>query len=320
VSGGSSSGSGAAVGAGLALGALGSDTGGSIRLPAACFGIVGLKPTYGRVSRGGVIPLSWSLDHVGPLARNVADTAVILQAIAGYDPQEINSQMIPVPDYSAALRLKTSSLRLGVQREFFFADLDPEIAAATNRAISVLEKLTAGVSEVQLTASVQASVRIAVRATEAYAYHAQYVAKTPELYQPETLGRIRTGEAITAPAYIQGLHDLAKARRDIEKVFERVDLLITPTHPILQPAISDLTGNIDKDIEIGTLSNRNNSPFDVYGSPAISIPCGFTTSGLPIGLHIVGKHGGEATVLQLAYAFEQATDWHKRRPPVLDPG
>jgi aspartyl-tRNA(Asn)/glutamyl-tRNA(Gln) amidotransferase subunit A len=316
IAGGSSGGSAAAVAAQLCFGSLGSDTGGSIRQPAGYCGIVGLKPTYGLVSTRGVIPLSWSLDHVGPLARTVADAAVILQAIAGYDPQELNSQMIPVPGYSAALRLKTSSLRLGIPREFFFAELDPEIEAAINRAISVLEKLTAGVTEVQLTASVQASVRIAVRATEAYAYHAQYVAKTPELYQPETLGRIRTGETITAPAYIQGLHDLAKARRDIEKVFERVDLLITPTHPILQPAISQLTGNIDKDIEIGTLSNRNNSPFDVYGSPAISVPCGFTTGGLPIGLQIVGKHGSEATVLQLAHAYEQATDWHKRRPPV----
>jgi aspartyl-tRNA(Asn)/glutamyl-tRNA(Gln) amidotransferase subunit A len=316
IAGGSSGGSAAAVAAQLCFGTLGSDTGGSIRQPAGYCGIVGLKPTYGLVSTRGVIPLSWSLDHVGPMARTVADTAIMLQAIAGYDPQEINSQMIPVPDYSAALHSKTSSLRLGIQREFFFADLDPEIDAAVKRAISVLEKMTAGVTEVQLTASVQASVRIAVRATEAYAYHAPYVAKTPELYQPETLGRIRTGENITASAYIQGLQDLARARRDIEKVFERVDLLITPTHPILQSLISGLTGNIDKDIEIGTLSNRNNSPFDVYGSPAISVPCGFSTSGLPIGLHIVGKHGSEATVLQLAYAYEQATDWHKRRPPV----
>jgi aspartyl-tRNA(Asn)/glutamyl-tRNA(Gln) amidotransferase subunit A len=316
IAGGSSGGSAAAVSAQLCFGSLGSDTGGSIRQPAGYCGLVGLKPTYGLVSTRGVIPLSWSLDHVGPLTRTVADAAIMLQTIAGYDPEEINSQMIPVPDYSAALRSKTSSLRLGIQREFFFAELNPEIAGATERAISVLEKLTAGVTEVELTASVQASVRIAVRATEAYAYHAQYVAKTPELYQPETLGRIRTGENITAPAYIQGVHDLAKARRDIKKVFDFVDLLITPTHPILASTISELTGNIDKDIEIGTLSNRNNSPFDVYGSPAISVPCGFTASGLPIGVHIVGRHGGEATVLQLAHAYEQATEWHKRRPPI----
>lgn len=320
IAGGSSGGSAAAVAAQLCFGSLGSDTGGSIRQPAGYCGIVGLKPTYGLVSTRGVIPLSWSLDHVGPMTRSVADAAIILQAIAGYDPLEIHSQMIPVSNYSAALRSKTSSLRLGIPREFFFADLDPEIEAATNRAISVLEKLTAGVTEVRLTASVQASVRIAVRATEAYAYHAQYAAKTPDLYQPETLGRIRTGAAITAADYIQGLHDLAKARRDINKVFERVDLLIAPTHPILQPAISGLAGNIEKDLEIGTLSNRNNSPFDVYGSPAISVPCGFTSGGLPIGLQIVGKHGSEATVLQLAYAYEQATDWHKRRPPGAENG
>jgi len=314
IAGGSSGGSAAAVAAQLCFGSIGSDTGGSIRGPAGYCGIVGLKPTYGLVSTRGVIPLSWSLDHVGPMARTVADAAIILQAIAGHDPQETNSRMIPVPDYAAALRARTSSLRVGVQREFFFADIDPEIEAATNRAIAVLEKLTAGVTDVQLTASVQASVRTAVRATEAYAYHAPYVAKTPELYQRETLDRIRTGQNITAPAYIQGLHDLASARRDIDRVFDRVDLLITPTHPIVQSRISDLAGNIDKDIEIGTLSNRNNSPFNVYGSPAMSIPSGFTKDGLPIGLHIVGKHGSEATVLQLAHAYEEATEWHKHRP------
>src|SRR5262245_43518965 len=219
IAGGSSGGSAAAVAAQMCFGSLGSDTGGSIRGPAGYCGVVGLKPTYGLVSTRGVIPLSWSLDHVGPLTRTVADAAIMLQATAGYDPQEINSQMIRVPDYSAALRLKTSSLRLGIQREFFFADIDPEIGGAVSKAISVLEKLTAGITEVQLTASVQASVRTGVRATEAYAYHAPYVAKTPELYQKETLDRIRTGENITAPAYIQGLHDLATARRDINKVF-----------------------------------------------------------------------------------------------------
>jgi aspartyl-tRNA(Asn)/glutamyl-tRNA(Gln) amidotransferase subunit A len=316
IAGGSSGGSAAAVAAQMCFGSIGSDTGGSIRGPAGYCGVVGLKPTYGLVSTRGVIPLSWSLDHVGPMARTVADAAIMLQAIAGYDPQETNSQRIPVPDYSAALRSKTSSLRLGVQRAFFFADVDPEIEAATNRAISVLEKLTAGVTDVQLTASVQASVRNTVRATEAYTYHAPYVAKTPELYHRQTLDRIRSGQNITAPAYIQGLHDLATARREINGVFDRVDLLITPTHPIVQTRVSDLAGHIAKDIEIGTLLNRNNSPFNVYGSPAISIPSGFTKDGLPIGLQIIGRHGSEATVLQLASAYEQATDWRKRRPPM----
>src|SRR2546426_536298 len=202
IAGGSSGGSAAGVAAELFFGTLGSDTAGSIRQPAACCGMVGLKPTYGLVSTRGVIPLSWSLDHVGPITRTVADAAIMLQTIAGYDPAETTSQQINVPDYTAALQTKVSSLRLGIPaRDFFFSALDPEIETAVNNALSVLEKLTAGLREVSLNASTQERLRASVKAAEAYAYHAEFVEKTPELYQPETLMRIRTGADITTSAY-----------------------------------------------------------------------------------------------------------------------
>jgi len=310
IAGGSSGGSAAAVAAELCYGALGSDTAGSIRLPAAHCGIVGLKPTYGLVSTRGVIPLSWSLDHVGPLARTAADAALILQVIAGYDSQDITSEEMKVPDYAQALRANVSSIRIGVPREFFYADLDPDIETAMKNALSVLEKLTAGIRDVALSANTMETLRDVVRAAEAFAYHREFVAKTPELYQPLTLKRIRSGADVSTPAYIQARRDLAQLRRIAGKSFESVDVLVTPTLPIPPAAISD--PKADDILPVV----RNTSPFNVYGLPSISVPCGFTSTGLPIGMQIIGPPGGDAVVLQLAQAYEQATDWHKRRPQV----
>ena len=308
IAGGSSGGSAAAVAAELCYGALGSDTGGSIREPASYCSIVGLKPTYGLVSTRGAIPLSWSLDHVGPMTRTVADAAVILQAIAGYDPLETTSQQMNVPDYSATLARKTSSLRLGIVRDFFFAGLHPEVEDAIKEALSVLKKLTAEFKEIKIQVSADTSV---LRA-EAYAYHAEFVAKTPELYQPWTLERIRTGAEVTTSAYIAGLREITAFRRATRRVFESVDVLITPTAPT--PPRTILDANADPPTRGAVLDLRNTAPFDRNGLPTISIPCGFTTSGLPIGLQISGPLGGEVVVLQLAHAYEQATEWHKRRP------
>ena len=310
IAGGSSGGSAAALAANLCYGALGSDTAGSVRLPASICGIVGLKPTYGLVSIRGVIPLSWSLDHVGPMARTAADTALLLQVLAGYDEQDTTSEPMSIPDYSQALGMKVSSLRIGTPRDFFFADLDAEVDAATKEALSVLERLTAGMRDVALPASNMETLRDVVRAAEAYAYHREYVTKTPELYQPLTLKRIQAGAAVTTPAYIQGRRDLAQVRRTAGKWLESVDVLVTPTLPIPPAAISDPHAD---DI---LPQVRNTSPFNVNGWPAISVPCGFTSKGLPIGLQIIGPHGGESVVFQLAHAYEQATEWHKRRPPL----
>src|ERR1700730_6572911 len=308
VPGGSSGGSAAAVAAGLCYGALGSDTGGSIREPASYCNIVGLKPTYGLVSTRGVIPLSWSLDHVGPLARTVADAAVMLQGIAGYDPAETTSRQMSVPDYTAVLNSKVSSLRLGVARDFFFEGLHPEVEAAINEALSVLKRLTAGLKEINVPVSADTSV---LRA-EAYAYHAEFMAKTPELYDPWTLERLRTGAEVATLAYIAGLREISEFRRSTRRMFESVDAVITPTAPT-RPRTT-LEAGADPPSRRPVLGLRNTAPFDRNGLPTISIPCGFTTKDLPIGLQISGPLGGEEVILQLAQAYEQATDWHKRRP------
>ena len=309
VAGGSSGGSAAAVVAGLAYAAIGTDTAGSIREPAALCGCVGLKPTYGRVSSRGVIPLSSSLDHVGPLAATVADAAVILQAIAGYDPADITTEDVPVADYVSALREGAKSMRVGVPRAYFFDDLDAEVASAMEHALRGIASLGAEIKDVQLEVPTDRTLQ----AAESYAYHAENVAKSPELYQPETLRRIQSGEKVSAAEYIQRRCELKEARRSIRAVFAGVDALVTPTIRMPAPAISDLKANPDalRPAELKLL--RNTRPFNVWGLPAISIPCGFTRSGLPIGLQITGPHWREDMVLRLAHAYEQATAWHKRR-------
>lgn len=309
IAGGSSGGSAAAVVAGLAYAAIGTDTAGSVREPAALCGCVGLKPTYGRVSSRGVIPLSLSLDHVGPLATTVEDAAIVLQAIAGYDAADITSADVPVADYVSALREGAKSLRVGVPRAYFFEDLDPEVASAMEHALRGISTLVAEVREVQLEVPADRTLQVA----ESYAYHAGNVAKNPELYQPETLRRIRSGERVSAAEYIERRRELDEARRRISQVFADVDVLVTPTMPMPAPAIADLKANPEalRPAELKLL--RNTRPFNVWGLPAISVPCGFTQSGLPIGLQIAGPHWREDLVFQLAHAYEQATAWHKRQ-------
>jgi aspartyl-tRNA(Asn)/glutamyl-tRNA(Gln) amidotransferase subunit A len=315
--GGSSGGSAAAVAAGLCFGALGSDTGGSIRIPAAYCGIVGLKPTYGLVSTRGVIPLSWSTDHVGPMTRTVVDAAIVLNVIAGYDSDETTSVQIKGDDYSAALRRRVSNVRLGVPHDFFFADLHPETETAIGRALAVLEQLTGGhARDVVMDAAVADQIRVTVRAAEAYAYHAEFVAKSPSLYQPYTLARIRTGADISTVAYIQARRQLDQVRRAIAEVFQMVDILVTPTTQIPALAIAEVPTDPNAAIALEKPLTRNTSPFDAYGLPTISVPCGFTSTGLPGVLQISGPHGGEPVVLQLAHAYEQATEWHKKRPTI----
>ena len=314
IAGGSSGGSAAAVAARLGCGAIGTDTAGSVRLPAAFCGVVGVKPTYGRVSTRGVIPLSWSLDHVGTIAATVSDAAILLQAIAGYDPRDITSADVPVTDYVAALRENPKPLRVGVPRPFFFEDLDPEIAAGVDQALSVIQKLTGNVREVTLPVNTDRALQNA----ESYAYHAEWVAKTPELYQPETLRRIRTGASVSVADYIHRRRELDESRRTITSVFENIDLFVTPTTPIPPPTIAELEDNPDALRPRELLMLRNTRPFNVWGLPAISIPCGFTAEGLPIGLQIIGPHWREDWVLRLAHACEQATGWHKRMPTILE--
>jgi aspartyl-tRNA(Asn)/glutamyl-tRNA(Gln) amidotransferase subunit A len=311
IAGGSSGGSAASVSAGMACAAIGTDTAGSVREPASLCGCVGIKPTYGRVSSCGVIPLSTSLDHVGPLSACVEDTAIVLQAIAGYDPADITSAEVAVTDYVSILKEGAKDLRLGVPREYFFDDLDPEVASAMEHALTGLATLSAHTKEVRLEVPTDRTLQ----AAEAYAYHAEDVAKHPELYQVETVRRIRTGEKVTAAEYMQKKRELEVARRNIRDVFADVDLLVTPTTPLPAPTIAELRANAEslRPAELKLL--RNTRPFNVWGLPAISVPCGFTQGGLPIGLQIAGPHWREDLVLRLAYAYEQATAWHKRVIP-----
>ena len=312
IAGGSSGGSAAAVAAGMCFGAMGSDTGGSIREPASFCGVSGLKPTYGRVSMHGVVPLSWSLDHVGPICRTVADTAVMLEAIAGYDALDITTVEWPVERYSQTLLAKTASLKIGVVRRMFFEQIDAQVEGAINAALGVIGKLTAGVRDAEL----PPYERLPVVSVEAYAYHLPYITKTPELYQPSTLDRLKGGTTISATAYAEGLRELARLRRAIGNTFSSVDLLVTPTTPLAAVKIAE--GVQQETPPPGGVSPllRNTQPFDIFGIPTISIPCGFTREGLPIGLQIAGPRFGESRVLALAHAYQQATDWHTRRPPV----
>jgi len=309
IAGGSSGGSAAAVAAGMTCAAIGTDTAGSVREPAGLCGCVGIKPTYGRVSSRGVIPLCLSLDHVGPLTTTVEDAAIVLQAIAGYDSGDITSVDVPVTDYVSGLGEGAQSVRVGVPRRYFYDDLDAEVASAVELALRGIQSLGAQLREVQLEVPTDRRLQMA----EAYAFHAENVAKSPELYLPETLRRIRAGEAVSAGEYIQRRRELEEARRSIRAAFADVDVLVTPTMPMPAPAIADLKAAPDslRPAELKLL--RNTRPFNVWGVPAISVPCGFTSSGLPIGLQIAGPHWREDVVLRVAHAYEQATAWHKRR-------
>jgi aspartyl-tRNA(Asn)/glutamyl-tRNA(Gln) amidotransferase subunit A len=312
IAGGSSGGSAAAVAAGMCFAAIGSDTGGSIREPAAFCGIVGLKATYGRVSTRGVFPLSWSLDHVGPICRNVRDAALMLEAIAGYDvldPTSVDWPTEKYAQYANDLNSKTD-FRIGLVRQPFFEDLDPDIELAITEAVEVIRRmphLSSQVIEVLLP-----SVPTAVLAPEVYAIHKDYYANSPELYRPWI--RTRLAQAATADtlAYVTDRYALERVRRTINDVFAEVDLLITPTTPAAPITIEEASTMSPN--PAGEVWLRNTRPFNAYGLPTISIPAGFTSAGLPIGLQIAGPRFGESKVLAFAHAFEQATDWHNRAP------
>lgn len=303
IAGGSSGGSATAVAADLCYAAIGTDTAGSVREPAALCGVVGLKPTYGRVSTRGVIPLASSLDHVGPITRSVADAAVMLQLIAGYDPRDANCANRAVDDYVAGLGGGKEKIRIGVPSAFFFEELDPEVAAAVERALGVLKTECGELHDIELRVPTDRTLQ----AGESYGYHAESVARSPELYQAETLRRIRSGEKISADEIAERRRELKRIRNEIGEVFERVDVVVTPTTPIPAPSFAELKQNPDllRPRELTLL--RNTRPFNVWGLPAISVPCGVTKTGLPIGLQIAGPHWGESRVLRVAHAYEQAT-------------
>ena len=318
VSGGSSSGSGAAVAAGLAAGALGTDTGGSIRLPAAACGVVGLKPTYGRVSRAGVMPLSWSYDHVGPLARTVRDAALMLATIAGVDPLDATTSRQPVPDYVAALDGSVAGLRIGVAGGFYADGLDATVTAALAEAVTALGGLGARVEPLAVPDPgpiVSGSSNVMVRA-ESAAIHSRLLKERPGELQPAVRDRMAPGLTVTAYDYLQGQRLRAQLTREfIDAVFSRVDVLATPTIPEPAPALAHVKAGATADViaRMGRFS-RLTRPFNALGLPALSLPCGAAPDGRPLALQLVGRPFDEVTLLRLGHAYERATAWHRRRP------
>ncbi|MCH8345482.1 MAG: Asp-tRNA(Asn)/Glu-tRNA(Gln) amidotransferase subunit GatA [Chloroflexi bacterium] len=314
MSGGSSSGAGAAIASAMTLGALGTDTGGSIRAPASLCGITGLKPTYGRVSRRGIVPLSWALDHAGPMARSAADAAIILKVIAGHDPHDETSSEEPVPDYTEALKdRRLKRLRIGVPQEYFFDNVDDEVLKAIHAAILVLrDDLKAEVSEVSLPHIAEAPAAVsAIMLPEALAYHKRWLAERPQDYGEDVRARLEMGLLYPAVSYVQAQRFRSLIVEEWrQKVFDRVDLLAVPTTPVPAPSLDE------NDLQTTLTLTRFTGPFNLTGLPAISIPCGFTNGGLPIGLQLVGRWWDEATVLRAAHAYQQATDWHTRAPPL----
>jgi aspartyl-tRNA(Asn)/glutamyl-tRNA(Gln) amidotransferase subunit A len=279
------------------------------REPAALCGVVGLKPTYGRVSANWVVALSPSLDHVGPITRSVLDAAAVLEAISERKtPADSAGDPWTAPRFVDTARQSPQALRVGVPREYFFADLEPDVERAVEKALSAIRGLVAGVREVTLHPEADRTLQ----AAESYELHARSIAESPELYQPETLRRLKTGENIAHEQVEAAQQALRLARQDIRDVFQEIDLLVTPSTPMAAPLIAELEAHPDRlrPAEIQLL--RNTRPFNVWGLPAISVPCGFTKNGLPIGLQIAGGPWREDLVLQLAYAYEQASRWHEQ--------
>ncbi|HEX3177107.1 MAG TPA: Asp-tRNA(Asn)/Glu-tRNA(Gln) amidotransferase subunit GatA [Methylomirabilota bacterium] len=333
VPGGSSGGPAAAVAGGLAAGGYGTDTGGSIRQPAAFCGLVGLKPTYGRISRYGLVAFASSLDHIGPFGLDVTDTALLLGVAAGHDPLDATSIDAPVPDYTADLARGVRGLRLGVPDEYFIEGMDPEIEAAVRAAIETLQSLGGTVERVSLPATPHAlATYYVIGPAEASSNLARYDGVKYGLRVPgrdlidmesrtraagfgaEVKRRIMLGTYVLSAGYYDAYYGQAQkvrtlVRRDFDAAFARVDLIVAPT----TPNVAFRHGEKADPVQM-YLNDVFTIPADMSGVPAVSVPCGFTKAGLPIGLQLIGKTLDEATVLRAAYAYEQATDWHRRRP------
>jgi len=308
--GGSSGGSGAAVAADLCIGSLGTDTTGSIRGPASNCGVVGLKATYGLVSIRGVIPLTYSLDHCGPITKSVEDAALLLNVLAGYDKLDIASVQHPREDYVAGMSQPVSSLRIGIPRSPFFDLLDPDIAASVEEAIRVISKHVKSVQDVTLPS--MNNITLALGA-ELYAYHEQYYTQYPGRYQLRARHILRDRANLKASDYIRARWEMDRLRRTIDDAFSDFDLIVVPTRH-QPPRTIDVALKLDESDTPRNPEADNNGYFNACGIPAISIPCGFTRDGLPIGLQISGPHFAESKILALAQSYQNATQWHTRKP------
>ena len=321
ITGGSSGGSGAATAAGMCIASLGSDTGGSVRIPACLCGIVGLKPSYGRVSRRGVMPLSWSLDHVGPMTRTAEDSALMLNAIAGYDPHDPGSLDAPVPDYTQGLSHGISGLRIGVLGGDYILALHPEVEAAVAKAVRTLEGLGAQlVREVVISGAEHASaVNTVIISAEAAALHAPDLDLRPGDYGDDVYQRLTLGRLIPATDYVAAQQARRHIREQVLHALREVDLLALPMMPVPAPRIDEATVRIGgHSADVRSALTRYTGLFNLTGLPAISVPCGFTTDGLPVGFQLAGGPLQEATLLRAAHAYERATEWLERHPSVGD--
>ena len=312
---GSSSGSASAVASGMVVAALGTDTGGSVRMPASVCGIAGLKPTYGRVSRFGVLDLSWSQDHVGPMTRTSADCALMMNVMAGHDAADLTSSREPVPDFTASLSKGFENLKIGVPSDYFFADsVDPEIISAVRAAIELMSRNGAEVVELPMSwADKGRAINLGVLIPEVVSVHEKMLSEKPELYTPAVRSRIQSGFNVPAIDYLRAQRARQWFNHQMAESMNGVDVLITPTVPIQTPTIEECRpspGNPGGGGELPIFTGV----FDVTGQPSHSIPCGFTQSGMPIGMMITGHPFDEATVLGVGTGYENLTDWHQRSP------
>ena len=316
ITGGSSGGSGAAVAGGQCMAALGSDTGGSIRIPGGLCGIVGLKPTFGRVSRHGVYPLSWSLDTVGPMTRTVRDSAIVLNAIAGYDPRDPSSSNVPTEDFADGIEDGIAGLRIGIPDDFFYDVISPEVAEAVCRAAGVLSELGAEVERCSIPALNHAlGISSAILVTEAAETLFDKLRDRPEDIGADVRARLRLGAVTPAVDYIKAQRARSAYNAQLDEAMQKYDLLLAPSVAVGATGIDqefvEVAGNQENAL---SLMSRLTRPFNLTGQPTISVPCGFTEEGMPIGMQLAGRQWHETTVLRAAHAYEQAMEWHTRRP------
>jgi aspartyl-tRNA(Asn)/glutamyl-tRNA(Gln) amidotransferase subunit A len=308
ITGGSSGGSGAAVAANLCYGALGSDTGGSIRIPAALCGTVGMKPTFGRVSKSGVFPLSWSLDHVGPITRTVEDNALMLNVLAGHDPEDLYSVDRPAEDFARDLRRGLRGAGIGLPTSFYFDHVDGEVKARVREAVEVFRSLGAKMREVEIPNLVDTlHAQRLILGAEAYAVHEERLESEAETFGEEVSERLMDGERPKAYRYAKARRRGVLATDEFDHALQGVDVLLTPTLPIVATEIGQREVNIgDYEESVRSALTRYTGPTDLTGHPSLSIPCGTTASWLPVGLQLIGRHFDEATLYRFGHAYEEA--------------
>jgi aspartyl-tRNA(Asn)/glutamyl-tRNA(Gln) amidotransferase subunit A len=321
IPGGSSGGSGAALAARMVLGATGTDTGGSIRIPSALNGVTGLKPTFGRVSRHGITSLSWALDHAGPMARTVQDVALLLQVLAGHDPRDPGSVDEPVPDYAAALGGDVTGRTLGVPTNYFFDRIEPDVEAAFREAVQILQDAGAVIREIELPLTeTYLPVVYAIFGAEASAYHQDTLRQKADLYEPDVRALLEVGELIQATDYLRALRVRQLVKQGWRDTFEGLDAMLAPTVGAVAVRADDLTvhwpdGSQDSAIDVYV---KSSAPGNLTGLPALSVPCGFDGQGLPIGMQILGRPFDEGGVLQIGSVYQSATDHANRMPTGLN--